>query len=118
MLSFKKITGTERYRLSISDGMYSNGHAMLSPQINDMVTKKTLDEMCIISVTSYRCLRTPEQGSPKIIVILKAEVLRRGSQVGQKIGNPIAINLDGSVKDEDRKVRFEIVFIVILLGFI
>jgi len=34
---------------------------------------------------------------------LKAEVLRRGSQVGQKIGNPTAINIDGSVKDEDRK---------------
>ena len=50
----------------------------------------------------------------KVITILDAEVLRPGSQVGNPIGNPIAINSDGSVNEADRKVRFELIFTVIL----
>merc|ERR1711881_735908 len=57
LLSFKRIAGSssERYRLLISDGMYSNSYAMLATQLNKMVGNKELDEMCIIKVKKLQC---------------------------------------------------------------
>ena len=52
----------------------------------------------IISVISFVFLL-----GKKVIIILDAEVLRPGSEVGQKMGNPIAINADGSVNENDQK---------------
>jgi len=102
LLSFKRIAGSssERYRLLISDGMYSNSYAMLATQLNKMVGNKELDEMCIIKVKKLQC--NTMQGK-KVIIILDAEVLRPGSEVGQKMGNPIAINADGSVNENDQR---------------
>jgi len=103
LLSFKKIAGssTERYRLLISDGMYSNSYAMLATQLNKMVTDSTLDEFCVIKVKRLQC--NTMQGK-KVIIILDMEVIRPGSQVGQKIGTPIAIAADGTVSENDQKV--------------
>jgi len=103
LLSFKRIAGSssERYRLLISDGMYSNSYAMLATQLNKMVTDSTLDEFCVIKVKRLQC--NTMQGK-KVIIILDMEVLRPGSQVGQKIGTPIAIAADGTVSENDQKV--------------
>lgn len=102
LLSFKRIAGhsSERYRLLISDGMYSNSYAMMATQLNHMITDKVLDEYCVIRVGRLQC--NTMQGK-KVIIILEAEVLRPGSQVGQKIGTPIAINADGTVNENDQK---------------
>ena len=80
LLSFKRIAGSssERYRLLISDGMYSNSYAMLATQLNKMVTDSTLDEFCVIKVKRLQC--NTMQGK-KVIIILDMEVLRPGSQV-------------------------------------
>ena len=79
-MSFKRIAGSssERYRLLISDGMYSNSYAMLATQLNKMVTDSTLDEFCVIKVKRLQC--NTMQGK-KVIIILDMEVLRPGSQV-------------------------------------
>ena len=80
--------------------MYSNSYAMLATQLNAMVAKKELNEMCIIKVNKLQCNNM--QGK-MVIIVLDAEVLRPGSEVGQKIGNPIAINADGSVDENYQK---------------
>merc|ERR1711971_1439554 len=98
LLSFKRIAGSssERYRLLISDGMYSNSYAMLATQLNKMVTDSTLDEFCVIKVKRLQC--NTMQGK-KVIIILDMEVLRPGSQVGQKIGTlSLLLPMQPSVK--------------------
>lgn len=37
----------------------------------------------------------------KVIVILELDVLTPGSEVGQKIGQPVTINADGTVNSEN-----------------
>jgi len=103
ILSSKRIAGSssERYRLLISDGMYSNSYAMLATQLNGMVAEKQLDDYCVVKVKRLQC--NTMQGK-KVIIILEMEILRPGSQVGQKIGSPVAINADGTVNENDQKV--------------
>jgi len=102
ILSSKRIAGSssERYRLLISDGMYSNSYAMLATQLNPMVANEQLDDYCVVKVKRLQC--NTMQGK-KVIIILEMEILRPGSQVGQKIGSPVAINADGTVNENDQK---------------
>jgi replication factor A1 len=101
-LSFKRIAGSssERYRLLVSDGMYSNSYAMLATQLNNVITDNLVDNNCIIRVNKMQC--NIMQGK-KVIIILDLDVLRSGTQVGQKLGTPIAINADGTVSENDRQ---------------
>ena len=57
ILSSKRIAGSssERYRLLISDGMYSNSYAMLATQLNGMVAEKQLDDYCVVKVKRLQC---------------------------------------------------------------
>ena len=67
--------------------------------INLYDERQNLDiSIFIISVISFVFLL-----GKKVIIILDAEVLRPGSEVGQKMGNPIAINADGSVNENDQR---------------
>merc|ERR1712083_62215 len=102
ILSSKRIAGSssERYRLLISDGMYSNSYAMLATQLNWMVTEKQLDDYCVVQVKRLQC--NTMQGY-KVIIILEMEILRPGFQVGQKIGSPFAINANGTVSENDQR---------------
>lgn len=90
----------QRYRVLVSDGMYSNSYAMLATQLNNLVEDKVVDEYCIVRVNKLQCNNM--QGK-KVIIILEMDVLQSGAQVGHKIGSPIAINADGSVSENDRK---------------
>ena len=80
VLSFKRIAGsnTERFRLLVSDGMYSNSYAMLATQLNPMVTEKKMDDFCIIKAKRLQC--NTMQGK-KVIIILDVDVVRSGSEV-------------------------------------
>jgi len=102
ILSFKKIpsASTERFRLLISDGLYSNSCAMLATQLNSLITDGQIDEYCVIRVNKHSCNNM--QGK-KVIIILELDILRSGAQVGQKIGTPVPIQQDGSVNENDRK---------------
>ena len=106
VLSHKKITASSvtRFRLLISDGMYSNSYAMLATQLNDMITEGRLPEYTIIRVNKLQC--NTMQGK-KVIIILGADVIRSGSQVGQRLGTPVAINADGTVSENDRKMAVQ-----------
>ena len=101
-MSFKKIpsASTERFRLLISDGLYSNSCAMLATQLNSLITDGQIDEYCVIRVNKHSCNNM--QGK-KVIIILELDILRSGAQVGQKIGTPVPIQQDGSVNENDRK---------------
>lgn len=104
LLSFKKLncSSTGRYRLLISDGMFSNSYTMMATQLNKLVTEKILDENCIVRVNNLQC--NTMQGK-KVIIILDVDLICSGSLIGQKIGTPIPMNSDGTLDENSRNSK-------------
>ncbi|KAK7071136.1 60S acidic ribosomal protein P1 [Halocaridina rubra] len=89
ILSMKKIPSgeQERYRLLVSDGQYSSSFAMLATQLNSKVQSNEISNNCIVKMVRYLCNTVQE--SKKVLIILDLEVLKSGSEVGHKIGEPV-----------------------------
>ncbi|XP_014241853.1 replication protein A 70 kDa DNA-binding subunit [Cimex lectularius] len=81
---------TERYRLLISDGEYLNSFAMLATQLTPMLTSGQLSEYSVVKITNHVVSAVKnDKGSKRIMIILEIDVLKPGSEVGMKIGNPV-----------------------------
>ena len=89
-------SGHERYRLLLSDGLYTNSFSMLATQLNTMIHDKQLEMFTIIKLTKQICNHVPNQ-SKRVVIILELEVVTPGAQVGSKLGNPVQIGSDGKV---------------------
>lgn len=89
VISSKKITAqgssADRYRLLLSDGEVSYSHAMLATQLNSLMDGE-LDNLAVIQVDKYLC--NTIQGDRRVMILLDLHVVQRGSEVGQRIGNP------------------------------
>ncbi len=83
-------SSTERHRVYLSDGLYSNSFSMLATQLNARVGQ--LVQHCVIRVDNFVC--NDLQGK-KVIIILELEVL--DNSVERKIGDPVLMNSDGTV---------------------
>jgi len=88
--------GQERYRLLLSDGSYTHSFSMLATQLNSLIHEKKLEQFTIIRVKKHICNQVAGQ-SKRVVIILDLEVVTPGSQVGQKIGNPVQIGSDGKI---------------------
>ncbi|CAB4055850.1 unnamed protein product [Lepeophtheirus salmonis] len=99
ILGNKKINGSssDRYRLLISDGDYSNSFAMLATQMNDKIHNGQLENYTVVSVKKYVCNNM--QGK-KVIILLDIDISTPGAEIGEKLGNPRAINPDGTVNEK------------------
>eukprot|EP00096_Caligus_rogercresseyi_P011103 TRINITY_DN4278_c0_g1_i1.p1 TRINITY_DN4278_c0_g1~~TRINITY_DN4278_c0_g1_i1.p1 ORF type:complete len:658 (-),score=261.21 TRINITY_DN4278_c0_g1_i1:112-2004(-) len=99
ILGHKKIMGSssDRYRLLISDGEYSNSFAMLATQMNSKITGGLLENYTVIRANKCACNNL--QGK-KVIILLDIDVITPGAQVGEKIGSPRAINPDGTINEK------------------
>ena len=89
-------SGQERYRLLLSDGLYTNSFSMLATQLNNMIHDKQLEMFTIIKLKKQICNQVPNQ-SKRVVIILELEVVTPGAQVGSKLGNPVQIGSDGKV---------------------
>ena len=89
-------SGQERYRLLLSDGLYTNSFSMLATQLNHMIHDKQLEMFTTIKLTKQICNHVPNQ-SKRVVIILELEVVTPGAQVGSKLGNPVQIGSDGKV---------------------
>ncbi|KAL8562549.1 hypothetical protein ACOMHN_045814 [Nucella lapillus] len=98
VINLKKIASNgsnDRYRLLVSDGEVTYSHVMLAIQLNTMIENNEIDSLCIIKVKKY--LRNSIQASDKqILIILDLEVMTKGSEIGEKIGNPAPYKADGA----------------------
>ena len=83
-------SGQERYRLLLSDGLYTNSFSMLATQLNNMIHDKHLELFTLIKLRKLVCNRVPTQ-SKRVVIILELEVVTPGAQVGSKLGNPVQI---------------------------
>ena len=86
-------SGQERYRLLLSDGLYTNSISMLATQLNNMIHDKQLEMFTIIKLKKQICNQVPNQ-SKRVVIILELEVVTPGAQVGRKLGNPVQIGSD------------------------
>ena len=85
-----------RYRLLLSDGKFSNSFSMLATQLNNLIHENQLSQYSIIRVKKHIC-NSVNAASKKVVVILELEVLKPGSEVGERLGSPVTIGADGKV---------------------
>eukprot|EP00088_Acartia_fossae_P046737 TRINITY_DN5054_c0_g2_i1.p1 TRINITY_DN5054_c0_g2~~TRINITY_DN5054_c0_g2_i1.p1 ORF type:complete len:620 (+),score=202.71 TRINITY_DN5054_c0_g2_i1:71-1930(+) len=86
--------GQERYRLLISDGVYQNSFSMLATQFNHLIHEKKLENFTIIKVKKH--MFNKAGSGKKVLILMDIEVIKPGSEVGAKIGNPENLPGDGS----------------------
>jgi len=94
-------SGSERFRILLNDGEYSNSFAMLASQLNHLVHENALPQYTVFRVKKHVCSRQMANQEKRIIIVLDLEVLQKGDAEGRKIGNPVTIGLqfgaDGKV---------------------
>lgn len=100
ILGTKSIPGgsTQRYRVLISDGVNINSFAMLATQLNDLITNGNLCEFTIVQIKRYIVseVTTNSAANRAVLIILELNVLKQGTEVGFKIGNPQSLTADSS----------------------
>ena len=67
---------------------------MLATQLNNLIHENQLSQYSIIRVKKHVC---NSNLSKKVVVILELEVLKPGSEVGERLGSPINIGADGKI---------------------
>ncbi|KAK6639757.1 hypothetical protein RUM43_008032 [Polyplax serrata] len=106
VLGSKKLASnnsTERYRLLVSDGKYHNSFAMVATQLNEMVSSGQLAEFTIVKINRYiTSLFNASDKERRVMVILELDILKKGSEVGIRIGNPVSFeeSLNNTDKSE------------------
>uniref|UniRef100_A0A182QCD7 Replication protein A subunit n=1 Tax=Anopheles farauti TaxID=69004 RepID=A0A182QCD7_9DIPT len=94
ILGSKRIAGSgeqsERFRLLISDSKSLYSFAMLGTQLNDLHRQGKLPDYTIIRIDRYTTsvVNRNEKGEKRVLIIVDLTVLKEGSLVGEKIGNP------------------------------
>ncbi|XP_041348869.1 replication protein A 70 kDa DNA-binding subunit-like [Gigantopelta aegis] len=89
IISYKKISSgasADRYRLLLSDGQLSYSHAMLATQLNEMMEEGRMDNLCVVQIDRYLC--NTIHGDRRVIIILDLNILQKGSEVRERLGNP------------------------------
>jgi hypothetical protein len=95
VLGHKKIDGSDRYRVFISDGLYSNSFTMIDTQMNHFfIDEGMLENFTLIRGNNFIC---DNFNRNKLIVLLNIEMVKSGAEVGRKIGEPAQIASKGSV---------------------
>lgn len=111
ILGYKKIPGgaAERYRMLVSDGRHSHSFAMLATQLNDRLLSGELDNYAVVRVEKHICNQV--QGDKRVLIILDVTVLRLGTDVGRKLGNPQPVfgssGSSGPVASNEQTVKNE-----------
>ena len=93
VLGHTAIPGSDppRFRLHLSDGLFSTGTTILATQLNHLLSDKCLDEFTVIQVTKLVCNKVPTQPHKLVLILLELVVIIPGAQVGGKIGDPVKL---------------------------
>jgi len=84
----KRLAGNmqDRFRAMLSDGINSMAHVMLTTQLSALVADGEIDTNAIIRVD--RCMSNNVQGNKRVLVVLELTVLKKGSELQGRIGDP------------------------------
>ena len=99
VLGYKAIPGSDhtRFRLHLSDGLFSTSTTVLAPQLNHLFNDHRLDQFAIVQVTKLVCNKVPAQPNKLVILLLEMVVITPGAQVGGKIGNPMELEFANKI---------------------
>ena len=99
VLGHKAIQGSDhnRFRLLLSDGLFSTGTTVLATHLNQMIHDQHLEQFTIVQVKNLVCNKVPTLPNKVVIILLELEVITPGAQVGGKIGNPVKMEFDSTV---------------------
>eukprot|EP00094_Tigriopus_californicus_P000409 TCALIF_00398-PA protein Name:"Similar to RPA1 Replication protein A 70 kDa DNA-binding subunit (Homo sapiens)" AED:0.07 eAED:0.07 QI:4/0.83/0.85/1/0.5/0.57/7/130/663 len=104
VLGLKKLanqnSSSDRYRVFVSDGQYSNSFSMLATQMNDKIINGSLVNFCLIRANNYVCNKSDNR---KVIILYDVDVLTQPGQVSSTIGEPTTLNPDGTVNSTNAK---------------
>lgn len=122
VLGTKEIKGhqdKQRFRLLVSDGKNQISFAMLATQLNEKVISGELSNFTVIKIKKFITSMIKNSGQNdrygrwffivfgrlmflcfvrRVIVILELEVVKSGSEVGGRIGNPVMLSEDHAAK--------------------
>nr|XP_032803406.1 replication protein A 70 kDa DNA-binding subunit-like [Petromyzon marinus] len=73
-------SGSERYRLMLTDGVTKSSSVMLATQLNSLVTDGRVSAGCVVRVDSYSS--TELRDGRRLVLLLALEVLRPGDGGG------------------------------------
>ena len=98
VLGHKAIPGSDptRFRLHLSDGLFSTSTTILATHLNHLLSDQRLDQFTIVQVTKLVCNKVPAQPNKLVILLLEVVVITPGAQVGGKIGNPVKLEFDNT----------------------
>ncbi|XP_073256997.1 replication protein A 70 kDa DNA-binding subunit-like [Porites lutea] len=103
ILGIKKIqtksnegSGSDRYRLVLSDGIHLHTSAMLATQLNHLVLSQEIEVKAVIRLDKYICNIIQE--TRKVLIVMELTVLKPASEVMGKIGDPKPFNTDSAQK--------------------
>ena len=99
VLGYKAIPGSDhtRFRLHLSDGLFSTSTTILATNLNHLLSDQRLDQFSIVQVTKLVCNKVPTQPNKLVIILLEVVVITPGAQVGGKIGNPVKMEFDNTI---------------------
>lgn len=113
ILGSKRIAGvgeqSERYRLLISDGQNLYSFAMLATQLNELHQSGQLEEYAVIRIERFitSLVNRNERGEKRVLIILELTIIKPGSSVATKIGNPQPLSEGGASTGNSGSVRTE-----------
>ncbi|CAH3021049.1 unnamed protein product [Porites evermanni] len=103
ILGIKKIqtksnegSGSDRYRLVLSDGIHLHTSAMLATQLNHLVLSQEIEVKAVIRLDKYICNIIQE--TRKVLIVMELTVLKPASEVTGKIGDPKPFSTDSAQK--------------------
>ena len=99
VLGYKAIPGSDhtRFRLHLSDGLFSTSTTILATNLNHLLSDQRLDQFSIVQVTKLVCNKVPAQPNKLVILLLEMVVITPGAQVGGKIGNPMELEFANKI---------------------
>ena len=99
VLGHKAIQGSghKRFRLLLSDGLYTTSSSILAPHLNKLINDQHLEQFTIVKVKKLVCNQVPNLPNRVVIILLELEVIMPGAQVGGKIGTPVQLGFDSAV---------------------
>jgi hypothetical protein len=84
----KRLTGNmqDRFRAKLSDGINSMASVLLTTPLSKLVADGEIDTNAIIRMD--RCMSNTLQGNKRVLVVLALTVLKKGSELQGRIGDP------------------------------
>lgn len=98
VLSSKQVNANQpdkmRFRLLLSDGIYTISFAMVTTHISDQNASGEIPDYSVIRVNNYITSvinNTGRSGEKRVLVILSFDILLKGDAAVGKIGNPVPL---------------------------